>query len=554
MNTLPNPFYYLENFHKVLDWIHSRYSDLLSADERLWIACFSGVPQNARALLVRFVIRKGSVFRSGKLAYDEIGCTHEAARPLIAQGWVEDDPALSAEAHFSLLKKTELHALLQSHGAVASSRKADLLELLQSAFPDPVRFSRLQPESSERIYRLSDDVVNLCNRLRLMFFGNPYQDWTEFVLADLGIYQFETMEIEAASRGFSRREDVDAYLHLHALRERFEAGESPETICSELLSCPDANDWIAGRRTKFLFQLAQHHEKLDEPGKALELYEACTFPGARRRRIRIHEKCGNFDIAHALAHAAHQAPENDAEFQHLERILPRLRRKLGLPKLSAAASLPFEEWTLALPLPQQNYSVEQEVCRHLNSEDAPVFYVENALINSLFGLLCWDVIFHPLAGAFFHPFHTGPADLHSPDFYTRRKELFEACFLQLQSDAYKTRIRQRFQQKAGIQSPFVFWGALDESLLELALDCIPASHLQQWIMRILQDIKSNRNGFPDLIQFWPAERRYRMIEVKAPGDRLQDNQLRMLQFALRHDMPVSVCYVEWTEPCTKNQA
>jgi hypothetical protein len=553
MNTLPNPLYYLENFHQVLEWIRSRYSDLLTEDERAWIDRFPGLPQNARALLVRFVMRKGSLFRSGKLVYEEIGCPHEASRPLIAQGWVEDDPALSADAYFSLLRKAELHALLQPHGALATSRKADLLQVLHGAFPDAVRFSQLQPESSERFYRLADDAASLCDRLRLMFFGNPHQDWTEFVLADLGIYRFEKVEMEAASRGFSRRDDVDAYLHLHALRERFDQGEAPEIILSELPSSTDTSEWIAGRRMKFLFQLAQHHEKLGELGKALELYEQCNYPGARLRRIRIHEKNGNHEVAHALLHTAQEVPENDAELQHLERILPRLRRKLGLPKFSAAPSLPFEEWTLVLPLPQQDYSVEQEVCRHLSSNDAPVFYVENALINSLFGLLCWDVIFHPLPGAFFHPFHTGPADLHSADFYTRRKDLFETCFLQLRTDAYKTAMRLRLQQKAGLQSPFVFWGAIDESLLEMALDCIPASHLQQWFTRILQDIRSNRNGFPDLIQFWPAERRYRMIEVKAPGDRLQDNQLRMLDFAGRHDMPVSVCYVEWAEQSTKNE-
>ena len=36
-----------------------------------------------------------------------------------------------------------------------------------------------------------------------------------------------------------------------------------------------------------------------------------------------------------------------------------------------------------------------------------------------------------------------------------------------------------------------------------------------------------------------------MIEVKGPGDRLQDNQLRLLDFALSHAMPLAVCYVTW---------
>jgi hypothetical protein len=39
-----------------------------------------------------------------------------------------------------------------------------------------------------------------------------------------------------------------------------------------------------------------------------------------------------------------------------------------------------------------------------------------------------------------------------------------------------------------------------------------------------------------------------MIEVKGPGDRLQDNQLRWIDYCAAHDMPVAVCYLQWIEP------
>jgi hypothetical protein len=95
---------------------------------------------------------------------------------------------------------------------------------------------------------------------------------------------------------------------------------------------------------------------------------------------------------------------------------------------------------------------------------------------------------------------------------------------------------------------------LSKSLLESALTCIPAAHLKIWFEWILHDVRENRAGFPDLVQFWPLERRYRMIEVKAPGDRLQDNQRRFLELCASHRIPVSVCRVRWSgrssaEPC-----
>jgi hypothetical protein len=229
-------------------------------------------------------------------------------------------------------------------------------------------------------------------------------------------------------------------------------------------------------------------------------------------------------------------------------MLPRLRRKLGQGKQARAVlAASLEEMALVLPHPGEAMRVEGAVQTHLLQDGAPVFYVENALVNSLFGLLCWQAVFLPVPGAFFHPFHAGPADLHAPDFYQRRAAAFDACLAQLDSAAYADTIRANYAAKAGLQSPFVFWGALTEELLEHALACIPAEHLKKYFSRLLQDIKANRSGFPDLVRFWPQERRYQLLEVKGPGDRLQDNQLRWLDYCLAQGLPVAVCYVQWAE-------
>jgi hypothetical protein len=139
-------------------------------------------------------------------------------------------------------------------------------------------------------------------------------------------------------------------------------------------------------------------------------------------------------------------------------------------------------------------------------------------------------------------------DLYSADFVPRRAALFAACLAELDSDAYLATMRANFSAKHGIASPFVSWEWLDEGLLELALACIAPLHLKRLFERMLLDLQANRSGFPDLIQFWPAEKRYRMIEVKGPGDRLQDNQVRWIDYCARHQMPISVCYLQWLEP------
>jgi tetratricopeptide (TPR) repeat protein len=544
-NPLDDPFYYLNNFRQVLDWLELRYADVMSEAEHAFIRDFNALPRASQGLLVRMVMRKGIHFRAGKLAYVEIGDIAEAARPLLACGWLDEQASLVVAELFDVLLKAEI---LQAFGALIEhpkGRKDDWLPLLAGHFDEPRTLCDWAPSLNDRLFSLT--IMDLCDRLRLMFFGNLYQDWSEFVLADLGIFTYEKVEFCADSRGLRSRADVDACLFLHNCQLRFEAGEPLETIFEQVSALHFDNPWLQRRRGKVLFQIGQYCERITEFALALSIYRDCAYPGARLRMIRVLERSAEYALALELALLAEQAPESAAEQQGLQRIMPRLRRKLGGPPLKRATAKPVERLDLHLPRSDPALSVEFYVQAHLHDDEGPVHYVENSLINSLFGLLCWPAIFAPLPGAFFHPFQRGPVDLLNEDFQQRRTELFEACFAELDDGRYADTIRQRFVDKWGVQSPFVFWGALNEDLLEQALACLPAEHLKHWFNRLLLDIKANRAGMPDLIQFWPQHKTYRMIEVKGPGDRLQDNQLRWLEFCHEHQMPVAVCYVQWAE-------
>ncbi|HVL76895.1 MAG TPA: VRR-NUC domain-containing protein [Noviherbaspirillum sp.] len=543
-HVLEDPFYYLGNFERALDWVGARYCHLLDDAEQAFIARFPTLPRPSRALLVRMVMRKGSHFRSSKLRYDEIGCPRKAAAPLVAEGWVDEQPVLEIDTLFALMTKAELAAAFSLAPAVAAMPKAELLEHLRSAHEAPRPYAAWHPASTDCVYLNAVDP--LCERLRLLFFGNAYQDWTEFVLADLGIYRYEQVDLSDNALGFRTRADVDHFLLLQDCRQRLAGGEPAAEVLAALPAALSDNPWLAARREKLLFSIGQQLEREDRLEEARALYAGCRHAGARLRFVRVLERLERHDEAWRLASAASAHPENESELQQVARMLPRLARKLGLARPALAGAPPFERIDLVLPGPDEA-GVELAVAQRLREPQAPVFYVENALLSSLFGLLCWRAIFAPLPGAFFHPFHSGPADLHSPDFHARRAALFDACFAELDSDAYRRTILATYEEKSGIASPFVAWPLLDPGLLELALDCIPASHLRPIFERMLFDIGSNCAGLPDLIQFFQDERRYRMIEVKGPGDRLQDNQIRWLHRFAQHDIPVAVCYVRWED-------
>ena len=543
-NPLDDPFYYLANFASVVDWIGRRYSDLLTPDELGFIAGFGALPQPSRALLVRMVMRKGDLFRASKLNYPEIGPTPEAAAPLLALGWIDGGGTLSLEQLFGLLTKPELVQAFGLTGQQAAAKKAEQLAALAEAHVEPRRFPDWYPASTDALYRLR--ITPLCDRLRVMYFGNGYQDWTEFVLSDLGVFRYEKVELEASTCAFRTRAEVDHYLQLHDCRSRFHDGDAVDAVVGAIPVEPFDNPWLESRRARLLFQIGQHYEQAGELEAALNVYASSRYPGARSRTIRVLERCERYAEAFDLAGAAQAAPASEAEQQHLLRVVPRLRRKLGLPKLVRAAPASVSEMELGLARPITDFHVEGVVRDHFHLEHAPVHYVENALINSLFGLLCWEAIFLALPGAFFHPFQSGPADLLSADFHHRRRDAFATQLDALESDRYKGIILQNFEAKHGLQSPFVYWGGVSGELLQQALACMPPAHLRKFFERILRDLGANRTGFPDLIQFWPGEGRYRMIEVKGPGDRLQDNQRRWLDYCAAHGMPVTVCYVHWT--------
>lgn len=544
---LNNPFYYLKNFEFVLNWVQQRYADVLGGEELAFMRQYWALPQVSRALLVRMVMRRGLLFRRSKLRYPEIGDTAQALAPLHQAGWVDSRPALTLEQLFSLFTKAEICQGFGDAHLMAALPKQQMYSILAAKHSEAACLTDWWLNASDEIHALL--IMPLCERFRLMFFGNLHQDWSEFILAELGLLRYETVDFAISSRALNTRQDVDDYLYLHACFERLQAAEAPQAVLVDI--CPHRydNPWIERRRAKLLFRAGQACERLEQWEDALAAYKASTYSGSRARFVRVLERSQRFDDALQTAESALLQPENEAEAQQLSRMLPRLRRKLNLA--SPARSKPPQIRTLIMHAQrgQAAAGVEEFARKSLFQSDAPAYYVENMLVNALFGLLCWDVIFSPLPGAFFHPFQRAPADLHHQGFVLQRKNQFDACLMQLDSGQYLNTIKSNFIAKAGRQCSFVHWPALSAELIEQALECIPPLHLKKWFVRLLADIPGNRSGFPDLIQFWPGEKRYQMIEVKGPGDRLQDNQQRWLAYFAQHDIPVAVCFVRWaTEP------
>lgn len=544
-HSVDDPLYYLHNFRQVLLWVESRYADLLDEQELAFIQSFATLAQPAQALMVRMVMRKGELFRCDRLDYAEIGDTACALQPLLALGWVREPEALSLEQLFALLRKDELAVGFAGLLARPRAAKNDLFAQLLPMGLTPRPLQKWFSQAPVAIVQWC--LQPLCDRIRLLFFGNLYQDWSEFVLADLGLVRFEQVAFTPDSRALHRRSEVDQAMVLHQCGERLELGEAPASVLAALADQAFDNPWLARRYSRLLYAVGQQCERLGDWDQALAVYARSSHTQARIRQVRVCERSERWEQAYSLAQQMAAAPANPLEVQALQRMLPRLARKLGGPPQPRRQRRRLELIELELPREQAALGVEEAVRQHLEQAGGHVHYVENTLFNSLFGLLCWEAIFAPVPGAFFNPFQAAPQDLHDSDFQQRRAAQLAACLGRLDDKSHRLAILDCFASKHGLQSPFVFWSMLSSQLLDQALACVPPSHLKHCFLRLLQDIRNNRTGMPDLIQFWPEQQRYLMVEVKGPGDRLQDNQLRWLEFCAEHALPVAVCHVRWSE-------
>ena len=301
----PHRLYYLHNFVRALDWLRTRYADVLGAPEQDFIARFAQLPEPAQALLVRLVMRRGPWFRAGKLAYEEIGDIHTAAAPLLALGWLDAAAPMALTELFALHTHREVAALFAAPGPhpaqPKSLTKAVLLQTLQLHHAAAQPYRQWHPASTESVWRVAQEVTALCTRLRLMFFGNLHQSWSEFVLADLGLFQYEVVPFDAQSRAFQCRADVDHYLALHALRQALDDGAERAPLLAAAVQATSPNPWLERRRAKLLIRLGEACEKAADWPLAEQAYAHSQHPGARHRRIRVHERMGRHADALALA-------------------------------------------------------------------------------------------------------------------------------------------------------------------------------------------------------------------------------------------------------------
>ncbi len=524
--------YYLTNFHTLLHHATSLYDDLLDPTETQWIDDFQALSPNAQCLLVRLYSRKGPWYRSDKLQYAEISSIDSALAELATHSFIKLSPSLTEqELVLHLLTKPETLALFPS--LPRNAKKSELVALCHTS-----EFSHWDALSFQVIELLSPEMAQ---RLLILFFGNTRQDLTEFVLSDLGMRQYEAYPLSRDRRYFSSRSEINQHISLAKISNTYWAGNRKSVdFLSELFSSiPNSigHHQIDRRREHLINDIARDFERLSEFDLALAAFETTNVIPSRERRCRIYDKLDMMDAYSTTVTSMMNAPIDVSEYEVALKLSDRLKRKQGI-KIPRVKKPTLNEIHLDLDLSE--HRVELAVLSHLTQEGWHVFYSENSLLTGLFGLAFWQVIFSPVENAFINAYQYKPLDLYHPDFTERRARAIEEVLAKIAIGNYQ-RLWDNFHQKQGIANAFVHWTLINEDLIRLALKTIPPQTLHALFEVLLSDLKLYRNGMPDLIAFKDDE--FIWIEVKGPGDKLQDNQWRWIHQFQRLNVPFKLCLV-----------
>lgn len=535
------PTYYLDNFQRLIEHAQQWYLDLLSPQEQEWLRRFMALPSPARCALVRMFSRKGHWFRSDKLNYQEIDDFPLQLKRLGEQGFIrsskgmnEARPVISySELARELLTKPELFQVFPDLVSNRTARKDVLLQQL----PDET-FTGFEQLPFACIELLHPEFINL---LLVLFFGNTHQDLSQFVLSDLGLNTFEPVTITLETRFFQSREQVDELLTLHKIHNQYYEITTKDSVSLTALldSIPTNSDHTAliRRRSKLINLIARDLERLGEYQLALHYFAQSHLPPSRERQARIHDKLNQTQSMSDVVTDILQHPIDVAELEVAHKLEQRVQRLQG-HKVPRTKKPTCENEHLKLDL--STVRVEEAVRAHMEKQGWHCYFSENTFLNGLFGLAFWDVIFAEVDGAFINQYQYRPLDLYHDDFVSKRQELIEQTFSALDNEGMEI-LLDTFQAKQGIANPFVQWAYFSKDLLERAIEHIPLPVLCDLFRVLLKDLKLYRTGMPDLIAF--NENGFRWIEVKGPGDKLQDNQWRWIKEFDKLEIPFTVCWV-----------
>lgn len=493
--------------------------------------CYLQASDDAQRLFARILTRKGPWIRCDTLQYAEVGDTFAALTELEHVGLINLNPPTPADRLLNLLKKDELIDIANIRRGLQGFAKRANKQALISRFLSTCSDHQLNQLVGTETFWLAVRDEDIWDEYLLLFFGDTRQDWSTFVMQDLGLVTYAKLPLAHQRYDDRTALNEDQALRLLAtLTHRLE--EHPD-LCRDLtqaLSTVPTDRWLKRRRDKALLRIANFQERQGVFDAATETYRLAATHPAREREVRILHKLDRPTEADILLNAIRTEPLCEEESQFAERFG---RRGAGFQPLTLTENIQQVDKTqniehLALDILKQRHGVTWGI------------HAENAMVRTLCGLIYWEALFAPVPGAFTNPFQVAPHDLQFDDFLTPRKHIIDEIEHNTSNDAdLLAHMLRCAETNWSIANALINWPLARELLRENLLQQTPAADIRALAGYQIRNLAHRRTGFPDLLVTY-ADGTYELLEVKGPGDQLQPGQRVWFKTLNRLGIPARV--------------
>uniref|UniRef100_A0A6I8N5G7 Fanconi-associated nuclease n=1 Tax=Ornithorhynchus anatinus TaxID=9258 RepID=A0A6I8N5G7_ORNAN len=584
-----NQPYYLRSFLMVLQGVLENEDDLRLFDQQDTdiIAKFYQLSGNGQRLYVRLFQRKLNWIKTSKIEYEEIGPDLSPVIEELKQaGFLQLESELQELSEvLDLLSAPELKTLAKTfHLANPNGQKQQLLDaFLKLAKQRSVfSFGKNQPSIEAVILKRAKDLagqsVRVCkgprslfSRILLLFSLTDSVENEEaacggqgqlstVLMVNLGRVAFPRYTVNRKLQIFQDRNDLIRYASaVHTLNDVATAmtnGNWKEA--NELYKC-----------AKEVWNNLKNHSSL-RFHEELPLYLRCFTVGwvytrimsrgvEILQRLHMYEEAVN-ELKNLLSQNIY-CPDSRGRWwdrlalnlhQHLKRIEQVTIKGKMCPQSGMGKSVFLIEGNGDEEDPSLTTvmcSVEELALSYYrqNGFDQGI-HGEGSTFITLYSLLMWDIIFMDgVPDVFRNPYQAFPLDLYTDSFYENRKDAIEARLRLLQQappETLRQLIAEVWNAQEGKAAAVVSWDRFTS--LRQAQDlitCFGGCFLSGVCRKLVTDLRHCRGGLPDLVVWNTQDKRFKLVEVKGPNDRLSHKQMIWLDELQKLGAEVEVCHV-----------
>ncbi|OKO87678.1 DNA polymerase [Bradyrhizobium sp. NAS80.1] len=513
-------YYYLDHFVEMLNFVQKTYGSILTVEHHAFIGRFERLSKDARCLLIRMVNRRGAIFNRSLFNYPEITDVECAASELMAVGHARILGETDYAAFVACLPKDVLVTGAQAAGR-GDVRKSWSKPKFVDYYLEKIPFSVAAQHCGAHKF-IALDHTRPIEFLLYLYFGKTEVDLKNFALRDLGILR--TNQETSFNARFTDGEEAMASFHYSQILDRLEV--KSETVyrqaAVDILAGPVCGtEYATDLRSRAAHQAGLFFEKNEEGDLAQQLYRAGSSPDCNERLARLLYSAGDPIGAEELLQRMIDDPASDGE--HLF-ATDFYARKFGGQRAGLYTELLRSGRVIKVDDTHRG-DPETGVAGVLRREGAEVYFAENVLWHTLFGLLFWDELFE--SAQLPSGFDWVPHCLKDRSFYRLFASTIDEKLEAIGSGKAFPMILRNVAARWGRPNGIFAWDHVQVEALNSLLEGANPTGIARIIRAMCDDFRSMRDGFPDLMIV--RDGKVSFMEIKAEGDVIRRNQLTRLR-------------------------